>query len=31
YLVSKTSIYNDIKVINKVIEGYGSKIVSKGC
>lgn len=28
YLVSKTSIYNDIKVINKVIEGYGSKIVS---
>lgn len=28
YLVSKTSIYNDIKVINEVIEGYGSKIVS---
>ena len=28
YLVSKTSIYNDIKVINKVIQGYGSKIVS---
>lgn len=28
YLVSKTSIYNDINVINKVIEGYGSKIVS---
>ncbi|MED5941434.1 PTS sugar transporter subunit IIA [Streptococcus anginosus] len=28
YLVSKTSIYNDIKLINKVIEGYGSKIVS---
>lgn len=28
YLVSKTSIYNDIKVINEVIEEYGSKIVS---
>lgn len=28
YLVSKTYIYNDIKVINEVIEGYGSKIVS---
>ncbi len=28
YLVSKTSIYNDIKVINKVIQGYGSKTVS---
>lgn len=28
YFVSKTSIYNDIKVINEVIEGYGSKIVS---